>query len=223
MSSLIKDDLEIIGILKGLMQQKTKLWCWQDSSESGKRIVQYAIIQKVDPIKKVFYLRPNTKLGFKFTMNVPIFILANARAVAFSFYAREIGSQFIITPIPSKVTLVTGEYLDKISLVEKEDELANSHLRQVVRRKFESGKIIGVRRLNDLEEVGILSFFTLYDISSGGMGFCVQDPSEFNVDERIVVESLDGICLAKKIILGVKSVRQINDLEFKVGCQYIEG
>ena len=27
---LIKDDLEIIGILKGLCNSKSKLWCWQD-------------------------------------------------------------------------------------------------------------------------------------------------------------------------------------------------
>lgn len=220
----IVDDLEIIGILKKLAMNKIKLWIWQDVSlPSGerRRIVQYSLIQKVDPIKNIFFLKPSSKNGFKFEENILIYLLANKRAVAFSIMPREMGTQFVIAQIPKKMTNVESEFIDKIELIEKEDEAKYSHLRQNTRKQLKAGQLVGVRRVGMNGEIGILNFYDLFDVSSGGMGFCVDDPSELNVDEVILVESIDGSTLAKSLELVVKSVRQLEDSIFKVGLEFL--
>lgn len=220
----IVDDLEIIGVLKSLAINKIKLWSWQDvslSSGEKRRIVQYALIQKVDPMKNIFFLKPSSKNGFKFEENILIYLLANKRAVAFSVMPRELGSQFVIAQIPKKMTNVESEFINKIELVEKEDEVRHSHLRKNPRKQLKTGQLVGVRRVGLNGEIGLLNFYELFDVSSGGMGFCVDDPSELHIDEVILVESIDGSTLAKNLELVVKSVRQLEEFIFKVGLEFL--
>ncbi|EQC44219.1 PilZ domain-containing protein [Bacteriovorax sp. Seq25_V] len=222
---VIKDDLEIIGILKGLSNNKTKLWCWQDViHEDGtkERVVHYVIIQKVDPIKKVFHVRPNVKHGFRFVGDAKTFILAKERAIAFSFVPRDVGTQYMMIAIPTQVTPVKAEFIQSVELVERENEGKHQHLRAAERKQITSTKMVGIRKYDNEGLLGILDFHFLYDLSAGGLSFRVEDPAEFFKDERIVAVSIDGKNLANPYRLIVRSIREMEDGKFKVGCQFIK-
>ena len=222
---LIKDDLEIIGILKGLCNSKSKLWCWQDiihDDGTKERIVHYVIIQKVDPIRKTFHVRPNIKQGFRFDSKFKTFILAKERAVAFSFVPRDVGTQYMIIGIPTQITPVKAEFINSVELVEREDEDKHQHLRTAQRKQINSAKMVGIRKHDREGLLGVLDFHFLYDLSAGGLSFRVENPAEFIKDERIVAVSIDGKTLETPYRLIVRSIREMDEDKFKVGCQFIK-
>lgn len=221
---VITDDLEIAGILKGLSQNKTKLWCWQNTKVDGERPVHYCLVQKVDQIKKIFTIRPTNKHGFRFVDGEPIFIFAQGRCVACKLDMRDLNKQGIILPLPDKLSVLNESFIQQVELVEREDEAANEHKREAARKTAKTGQMVGVRKINkETEELETLDFYTLYDMSKGGMGIKVNDPAEFQKSDILVLVSVDGKDLSKAIRGQVMSIRQTEDIveSFKVGIKFI--
>jgi len=221
---LITDDLEIAGILKALSQNKTKLWCWQNTKVDGERPVHYCLVQKVDQIKKFFSIRPTNKNGFRFVEGEPIFLFAQGRCVACKLDMRDLNKQGIILPLPDKLSVLNESFIQQVELVEREDEAANEHKRDVPRKSAKSGQMVGIRKINkETQELETLDFYTLYDMSKGGMGVKVNDPAEFQKNDLVAVLSVDGKELAKRINGQVMSIRQTEDIieSFKIGIKFI--
>jgi len=221
--SVINDDLEIAGVLKALSQTKTKLWCWQNTKVNGLRPVHYCQIQKVDQIKKLFYIKPTNKNGFRFVEKEPIFIFAQQRCIACKLDIRDLNKQGITLGLPDKLNVLDETFIDQVQLVEKEDEVANEHKREVPRKTANSGQMVGVRKIDsETGELDTLDFYTLYDMSKGGMGLKSSDPAEFQPGDKVGIVSVDGKSLAKRIEGVVMSVRQTEDIieSFKVGIKF---
>lgn len=221
---VITDDLEIAGILKALSQNKTKLWCWQNTKVDGERPVHYCLVQKVDQIKKIFTIRPTNKSGFRFKEGEPIFLFAQGRCIACKLDMRDLNAHGILLPLPTKLSVLNESFIQQVELVEREDEAANVHKRELPRKSARTGQMVGVRKLNiETEELDVLDFYTLYDMSKGGMGIKVNDPAEFKKGDHLVVLSVDGKELSKRIKGKVMSIRQTEDMieSFKVGIQFI--
>lgn len=223
---LITDDLEIIGIFKAFMQRKEKLWTWQTISGAGnKRVVHYSIVKKVDPLRKIIELKPNNKSGFRFDSKTEIFLFSKVRSIAIKLKVREMGAEFIILALPQKLNLIHGDFLKNIELVEKENEQANKHLRQVPRVVAQEEQLLGLRR-SGLEEQSTapLEFFALHDMSQGGLSFYVSDPAEFSVGDFVVIEHLNDKELKSKLRGRVASLRLLEEGQdlFKVGVAFIK-
>lgn len=223
---LITDDLEIIGIFKAFMQRKEKLWTWQTISGPGnKRVVHYSIVKKVDPLRKIIELKPNNKSGFRFDSKSEIFLFSKVRSIAIKLKVREMGADFIILALPQKLNLIHGDFLKNIELVEKENEQANKHLRQVPRVVAQEEQLLGLRRSSSEEQsTAPLEFFALHDMSQGGLSFHVSDPAEFSVGDFVVIEHLNDKELKNKLRGRVASLRLLEESQdlFKVGVAFVK-
>lgn len=222
-SQLITDDLEIIGIFKGFLQRKEKLWTWQSASEKNKRVVHYSLVKRVDPIKKIIELKPNNKSGFRFSSSAEIFLFSKHRSIAIKLKVREMGPEFIILAIPLKLNTIHGDFLKNIELVEKENEDAHKHLRAMPRLTPQEEQLVGIRRLSQSESVyHPLEFYELHDMSQGGLSFHVSDPAEFTVGERVQVEHLNSKELKTQLVGKVASVRVLEEQDdlFKIGVSF---
>lgn len=220
----IDDDLEILGIFKGFLQRKEKLWLWQKADdEASQRIVHYGIVKKIDPFKKLIELRPNNSTGFKFTDDkAPIFLYSSKRCVALKTLMREYTPDFISFSFPKLLNAIKGDLLQNLQLVEKENESLHVHERQAPRVQAKGTQFIGMKRILEGHLSPLLTY-ELYDISQGGMAFEVYDPAEFAIADKIQVLSIDGKPLPKTLHGKVVSVRQLPDADiFKIGVQFVK-
>lgn len=221
-SHFINDDMEIVGIFKAFHQKKEKLWVWQQKDEDKiRRIVHYAMIRKVDALRKTIEFCPNNTLGFHFDPNKAIYLYSNKRSIALKLKMREYSNQFIIIGLPKKLNLVEGHFLNNIELVERENEQAHEHKRQVPRIPAKSQQTIGLRRTPN-DRPGALEVYPLHDISRGGMSFVVNDPAEFVVGERLELQNIDNRVLPKKLpgkVVSIKLFQEAED-EFKIGVAF---
>lgn len=216
----INDDIEIAGILKALQQGKVKLWCWQ-LDDQGLRVVHHCTIQKVNQLNSTLLIRPCSKYGFRFCENKDIFFYAVKRGVACKLKMRDYNTQQIIVPLPTSLIIVEDNFASKLELVEKDNESLHIHERSVPRKKAREDQTVGLRRFSN-DQLGLLDFHDLYDMSAGGMGIKVIDPAEFSSGDCIKVEIVDGNEVAKDLFGEVVSVRQSdNDQFFKVGIKFV--
>jgi hypothetical protein len=218
----IDDDLEIIGIFKGFLQRKEKLWIWQRSPDGkSQRLVHYAIVRRIDSIKKFIELRPNNTQGFFIKdKELPLFVFSNIRKVALKTYVRECTNEFLTFPLPQKLNAIVGDQLQDLELIERENEELHEHERGSPRIQAKVAQTLMLRRLSAPPK-SPLAHYNLYDISQGGLSFEVYDPAEFLVDEKLTFLSLDGKPFAKELIGIVSSIRQLQEGIFKVGIKFI--
>ncbi len=220
----ITDDLEIIGIFKEFARNRKNLWAWQQNvDQNGKRPVHFITIKKVDAIKKTIIVFPNNSDGFRFTKGSEIFLFCSDRGFAIKTPVRELEKDFITIPLPARLNILSKEFLEKIELVERENEDKNKHKRNAPRSQAKSGQLVGIDKLGPEGQVTRSDVFNLYDISAGGMGFMVHDPAEFATGDKVKVTHVDAKLLPKELHGEVVAVRQVEGevLEtFKIGVKF---
>lgn len=220
----ITDDLEIIGIFKEFARTRKSLWAWQQTpDQTGKRPVHFITIKKVDAIKKTIVVYPNNSDGFRFTKDSEIFLFCSIRGLAIKTAVREFEKDFLTIPLPKKLNILSKEFLEKIELVERENENNHKHERVAPRSQAKTGQLVGIDKLNPSLETLRSELFNLYDISAGGMGFMVHDPAEYTPGDKIRVTHVDGKALPKHLYGEVMAVRQIEGESvdtFKVGVKF---
>ncbi len=216
----ITDEFEIHSFFRVLNQNKGRIWLWQRDEES--RIVQYAVIRKVDLIKQIIHISPCSSKGFKFKSIDEFFFYCADISLAFKFKARDISKEMMIFPIPKKIQKVSKAFLKDVELIEKENEDKFKHLRNSPRVQASSDQSVSLRRVDSYGELSHQQSFLLYDISGGGMGFQVDDPSEFDVGEEIQVVAINSKEVPKKMSGEVVSIRQNSEQldGFKVGVKF---
>lgn len=220
-SESIHDEFEIHSFFRVLNQKKIKIWLWQKNNNQ-RRVVQYAVVRKVDLIKQVIHISPCSTKGFKFESTKDFFFYNDSRSLAFKFSARDMSKDMIIFPIPSRIQQVSQEFLKDVELVEKEDEDKFKHLRNAPRIQAGSDQSVSLRRLKSDGNFSHQENFLLYDISSGGMGFKVSDPSEFDIGELIQVIAINSKDVPKKMSGEIVSIKQNGEVTegFKVGVKF---
>ncbi|WP_417335600.1 PilZ domain-containing protein [Halobacteriovorax marinus] len=216
----IHDEFEIHSFFRVLNQSKAKIWLWQRKDE--KRVVQYAVVRKVDLIKQVVHIAPCSSKGFKFTSIDEFFFFNAQKSLAFKFSARDLTKDMIIFPIPNRILKVSNDFLKNIELVEKENEDKFKHLRNAPRVQPQGQQQVTIKRLLLSGEYSHQESFPLYDMSSGGMGIKVIDPSEFDIGDLIQVVAINAKEAPKKMSGEVVSIRQAEDDSsvFKVGIKF---
>ncbi|MBH46790.1 MAG: hypothetical protein CME71_01325 [Halobacteriovorax sp.] len=220
----ITDDLEIIGIFKEFARSRKCLWAWQQNLDaSGRRPVHFITIKKVDPIKKTIVVYPNNSDGFRFSKGSEIFLFCSDRGLAIKTSVRELEKDFITIPLPPRLNVLSKEFLQKIELVERENEDSNKHKRAAPRSQAKTGQLVGIDKIDKNEQTIRSDLHALYDISAGGMGFMVNDPAEFSVGDRVRVTHVDGKKLPKELIGNVVAVRHLEEEvvdTFKIGVKF---
>lgn len=221
---VISDDMEIYGVLKSMAQRKEKLWAWQAKDEKGgqSRPVHYAIIRKVDPIKKTIEIVANNSSGFRFVAGKDLFLYSTIKGIALKIVMREYDPFYITFTTPARLNVLSKDFLTNIELVEKEDENSNKHKRNVPRIRPKADQIVAINKLS--MATGSMRFYHLYDISQTGMGMMVDDPAEFELGEKIEVLSINNKDLPKVLKGEVVAIRQMNeetDDSFKVGVKFV--
>lgn len=222
-SHLITDDLEIIGIFKAFAQRKEKLWAWQQKGEGEqRRVVHYALVKKVDALRKSIEFCPNNIKGFNFDPDKAVYLYSKRRSIALKLKMREYDKQFIIIGLPKQLNLVKGDFLNNIELIERENEKDNAHKRELPRLLAKRDQMVSLQRLQKDQPIGRLEVFALHDISQGGMSFITYDPADFTVGEYIVAKNIDNKPLSKSLEGKVVSIRQLQESEdeFKIGISF---
>ncbi|MFT6070772.1 MAG: hypothetical protein ACJAT2_000667 [Bacteriovoracaceae bacterium] len=214
----ITDDLEIIDILKVIQTSKEKIWIWQNV---GERIVHYAVLKKVDPIKKLVQVHPTAAKGFHVSSRDNVFLYSQSRLVATKLSVREVEKDYIVFSLPKKVMRVTESFVDGLEFVEKENEEAHTHERSHNRQEIEGDKFIKVNFQNEPTVKGEIYF--LGDISQSGLSFRIDDPGSFHKGDLLEFSEMNGKALDPTMKGEVMSVRELPELPgmFKVGVRYI--
>jgi hypothetical protein len=213
----ITDDLEIISILKTIQSSKEKVWLWQNI---GERIVQLALLKKVDQIKKLVQIHPTAAKGFHFSSKDNVFLYSQNKLIATKISIREVDKDYIVFTLPQKMMKVTESYVDGLQFVEKEDEQAHTHERSFNRQEIISEKFIKVSFQNEPLKKGDIYF--LGDISQSGLSFKIDDPGAFHRGDLLSFSELNGKTLNPAMKGEVMSVRELPDAPgmFKVGVRY---
>ena len=217
----ITDEFDIHSFFRVLNQNKGRIWLWQHESEN--RVIQYAVVRKVDLIKQVIHIGPCSSKGFKFKSITDFFFYHEDSALAFKFTARDISAEMMLFPIPKKIQKISRKFLKDIELIERENEDKFKHLRDSPRIQVSSDQSVSLKRIDSIGELSHQQNFFLYDVSGGGMGFQVNDPSEFDIGEKVQVVAINSKDVPKKMTGEVVSVRQNSNKAdgFKVGVKFL--
>lgn len=215
-SNTISDDLEIISELGALHTAKEKVWLWQNS---GERKVHFALIRKVDQLRKLVYLYPTTEKGFEVVSKENVFLYSADRLIATKLEIREIDKDYIIFSIPKKIMRVTNSFVPGLEFVEKENEGAHFHERTHERSEIQGEKFISVRFMGQTRT----TMFFLNDISQSGLSFKVEDPGAFHKGDQVEIVEMNTKPVEPILKAEVMSVRKTSDTleDYKVGVKFI--
>jgi hypothetical protein len=218
----VTDEFEIHSFFRVLNQTRDKIWLWQKELVDGKRLVQYGVVKKVDLIKNIVHVSPCSSKGFKFKTLEEFFFYDAQKSLAFKFKARELTKDMMIVPIPASFHKLSSDFLKNVELVEKENEEKFKHLRGAPRVQPKGEQFVSLIRVKEDESYSPLEVFSLYDISGGGMGIKIEDPSEFDLGEVVEVKSINENEVPKAMVGEVVSIRQNEEEsnEFKVGVKF---
>ncbi len=225
---VITDDMEIIRIFMEMKLKKERLWVWQkELLEDGNRPVHLSTVNKIDQIKRVLELRPTNTGGYKFVGGKPVFVFSENRTFAFVDSPSVISQGHLSLKLPKELKIIKGDFLLKLQLVERENESANLEKREAPRVVAKAKQVVSIRRFSSGGGVRhpILKF-ELYDVSSGGLSFIIDDPAEFEKGEELEVLRIDKSSFKKDLIGIVRSIREMEEEEnkgiFKIGVQFLE-
>lgn len=214
----IKDDLEIIDILKAIQTSKEKVWIWQNV---GERVVQHALLKKVDSIKKLVQIHPTATKGFNISSRDNVFLYSQNKLIATKLSVREIEKDFIVFSLPQKIMRVNESFVDGLKFVEVDNEEAHSHERTHNRQEIGGDKFIKVNFENEPTAKGEIYF--LGDISQSGLSFRIDDPGSFHKGDLLEFSEMNGKELDPLMKGEVMSVRELPEMPgmFKVGVRYV--
>lgn len=213
----ITDDLEIIDQLKVLNSTKEKVWLWQNV---GERTVYFALVKKIDQLRKLVQIHPTTKKGFHFASKENVYMYSQDKLVAMKLEIREIEKDYLVFSLPKKIMRVSESFVAGLQIVERENEGAHVHERTHDRNEIHGEKFVRVKPAD--ENVLPLEYY-LNDISQGGLSFRVQDVGEFHKGDKIEIVEMNGQPLEPVLKGEVMSIRELPAAGnfYKVGVRYI--
>ncbi len=221
----IVDDLEIIDFFRVMHKTRERLWLWQSrpatkSDSSSKRQIHVAIITRLNLVERFIVFESMSDEGMRFVENRDIFLYSDERNVATKFKPRQVRTQRIFVPFPSKLSVPSQEFSIADCLgIERENEEDNLDQRSSPRKRAYGIQSVLVEKPNSEGPKRI----SIYDISTGGMGLKSQDPGEFDKSQEILLLMVNNTKLTKPIKGTVVSIRQVKkDNLFKVGIQFKE-
>ena len=207
----ITEDLEILRYLNTWLNEREMLWLWQVMEDNNnQRLIHYAMISKVDMLKKEVWIKPAKTDVFRFDRMADLFIYIPKECMAIKVSIRKFEQNYLTFSFPDKMTNVPGDFFENIHLIEQEDEEKFVHMRTCPRRKSGGMQLIGVQ-ITAHNNQARLKDFTLYDLSQGGMAFLASDPGECVVGEKVLLRSIDGKELGKRPKGTVVAIRILED------------
>jgi hypothetical protein len=197
-----------------------KFWLWQDSlNENEKPIIHFAKLVKASIKSRIIEFRSHDKNMFNLKPEQNINILSPVNFIYLQCVIKRLESHQVILTIPNEVHLLSQEIINNWDLLPVEDELSNKHLRLTPRVQAKDSKTIGIQRAIDPMENVVE--YPLYDMSQTGAGFLIKNPSEFEVNQKLIVKTLDGKSIPRKIRGEIKGIREMEDKSaFKVGIMF---
>lgn len=209
----ITDSLKIINILNKLKFNKTQFWSWQKKDKE--RNLQFLSIQMIDFYKKTITVTPfySDKVEISFIKNKPIYLCDKKLGYTFKSEIQYIENHFMILKYPQMINIAKNDLVDKIEIIEKENEESHIHERAHERKQPQSFQFIEVKK-NDSSKI---NFCQLHDLSQGGLSFITDIPSLFSKGEEIKIR------ISEKPITGiVTSTKELPNQynSFKVGVQF---
>ena len=221
----IEDRAEVVECLGALRLAKEKLWLWQEKPGEHRKI-HFGIIKRLVEEKNLFMLfsgQPGIHFGFE--SDNPVYVYSQEQKIAFQTQYQNVENEFINLEIPLKVGLLTKEQCEKLSVIEIENESAHRHKREHERKHPEANKTVRVEKIGQEEDdSGSSAEYALYDMSQGGISFRIQDPSLFQVGERVKFSEIDQEPLGKELYGTIRSIRWIeedsDEAILKVGVKF---
>lgn len=214
----IIDLTEIDNILSSLKNTRTPVWLWQNRVDQEVRILHYGILVKINSKKDEVEIRPSRIGRFKFLRELDLFVVSEEKGFAFKTKIEKYDHTYLTFSYPMHLNILTSELRKKLHIVEVENEMKYSHMRKAPRKASKNGEFVLIERAGENQS----SFFELYDMSQGGMGFFVSDPGEFSVGDNISILQVGEKTLDKQITGAVVSIKQMNDFlnNFKIGIKF---
>ncbi|MBT7611095.1 MAG: hypothetical protein HN576_15145 [Bacteriovoracaceae bacterium] len=197
-----------------------KIWLWQDSlNKNEKPIIHFAKLIKENIKSRHIEFRSIEQHILNLKPEQSVNILSPTSLIYFQCAIKRLESYQMMLNSPKEIFLLTQEIVNSWNLLPAEDELANKHLRQAPRVQAKISKRIGIQRAIDPMERVIE--YPLYDMSQTGAGFLISHPSEFEVNQKLIIKTLDGKAIARKIRGEIKGIREMEDKNsFKVGIMF---
>lgn len=224
MSELLKNYLVLGSAEKqsilSQLQFHEKIWLWQDNlKDQGSPVVYFGRLPGNYEISSYIEFRAINNQKFSFKPEQKLKVLSPDNFAYLECDIKDSNSEMVIVSIPKNIYSVSKDIVENWDLIPIEDEESNRHLRKSPRMMANGTKTIGVRRATDpLEET---LNFPLYDMSQTGAGFLVENPSEFEVNQKLIVRTLDGKVIPRKIWGEVRGIREMEELGcYKVGLMF---
>ncbi len=197
-----------------------KIWLWQDSLiENEKPTIHFAKLIKDNTKNMYLEFRSLDQHEFQFKPEQNVNILSPVNFIYIQCSMKRFEAQQVLLNLPKEIHLLSQEIIENWELLPLENELANKHLRLTPRVQSKQSKTIGIQRAIDPMEK--IVEYPLYDMSQTGAGFLIDHPSEFEINQKLIIKTLDGKNIARKIRGEVKGIREMeNQKTFKVGLMF---
>ncbi|MBT3234349.1 MAG: PilZ domain-containing protein [Bdellovibrionales bacterium] len=227
---VVRDDWEIIKFFSALQNTKERIWLWQkkdadeiDSTRSGREniSVHFAQVKKIDTVKQVFCLLPARGGTFRFNRREPIFFYSPKSGMGSRMDVIEASDEYLYLKPPKQLTVIPKQLFNRLEVVEQECEEDYLERRRAARTKPKKTRNAGLHFTR--ESSNPLSYFEIYDMSSGGMGLVINDPGIFQPGDLITVVKVDDQDLPELIFGEIVSIRKFPDCDdlFKAGVKFI--
>lgn len=218
--AIIKDQGQIIEIIKSGLKDQNKFAVWQEEKGSTRGqpfcwgkiigIKKEGIEIKLEYVKKVRINQNNSIFLYgyknKFVCNIPIL---------------KMGLNLLIVPIPKEIMNVDDNYLEKKNVISKEDE------KKFMIQRAEKRSVSEGNNFTQFKKAGLYQKkskkFRLYDLSPGGMSFLIQNPEGFEAEESIEILTINQKEFEPPLIGEIRSIRQMDDGQYKVGILFKSG
>lgn len=222
---IVSDDKQIFDLVEEAKIHELPLYVWTiDQAKEENRVVYVAIIKRVDQIKKIFDIVPLDKASsFELEEGQKLMCYCKEKRFLFKTTPRGVDKELVLLAVPNKVSILNEEAASAFNIIEKENAEFYSQLRSSERIRTKDNQFITVQKM-DGEESTHIGIYLLYDMSTAGMGFVVNNPSLFAKNDTVIATEIDHQTLPKPLRGKVMAIRQIDEENilqpFKVGVKF---
>lgn len=213
----LRDDYHLLDSLKKSQSNKYRIWAWQHRLlEPSERITANARVKKIDFEKKYFDISPLSDGHFLFEQDQPFYLYFENDRILMTLDAQIINEDFCRFTLPKEVSIMENSFLDELKFFEKEDEEKYKRYRKAPRVKAQ-GQSVELIKARDPYRKKL--YYKLYDISSGGIGLDISDPTIFESGEKISISQIGKKFLIPPLKARINSIREM-DQSYKVGIEF---
>jgi len=215
--AIIDDPQEIQRLLSDGFRDQNKYAVWQEENGSARgqpfcwgKIIGLkddTIELKLEYVKKV-----------RINKDSPVYIFSYKNKIVFKLPIDVMGLNLLIIKIPKEVLKVEDDYLEKKSVISKEDEKKFMIQRAEKRSKSEGDNFTQFKKTGLYNNKSLK--VRLYDLSPNGMSFLVTNPEGYEVEENINILFINQKAFDPPLKGEIRSVREMDDGHFKIGIQF---